>query len=70
MVRLVGSMVVSKSCLAFISPRPLKRLISMPRLPISGYDLVEDAGDAENGVDLGVVAFAFDDPRTGACPGC
>ena len=34
-LRVAGSIVVLKSSLAFISPRPLKRWISMPRLPIS-----------------------------------
>ena len=54
-----GFIVVSKSCFGFISPRPLKRWIWRPFLPIS-MTFARISGMEKSGVHRGLVALAFD----------
>ena len=58
-LRFSGFIVVSNNSLAFISPRPLKRLICTPRRPISKI-LCRISGMEKSGCETALVAFAFD----------
>ena len=58
-LRFSGFIVVSNNSLAFISPRPLKRLICTPRRPISKI-FSKNLRDRKQRMRNGLFAFAFD----------